>query len=138
MCVLSCTANWPFVSEPSVPAVSSVVPPAGKPAGGTAVLITGTGFTGATAVKFGANNATGVIVNGATSISATSPAGTGLVDVTVIGPGGTSAVNAGDKFNYTTIPAVTNVTPKSGPKTGGTAVTLTGVNFTGAAPAPPS
>ena len=47
----------------------------GPLAGGTSVTVIGTNFTGATAVKFGASNATGVTVNSATSITATSPAG---------------------------------------------------------------
>ena len=47
------------------------------------MTITGTNFTGATAVKFGATNAASFTVNSATSITATSPAGSGTVDVTV-------------------------------------------------------
>ncbi|MFX7552508.1 IPT/TIG domain-containing protein, partial [Acinetobacter baumannii] len=41
--------------------------------------MTGTGFTGATAVKFGATSATGITVVSATSITATAPAGSGTV-----------------------------------------------------------
>jgi hypothetical protein len=39
------------------PTVTKVEPNHGSPSGGTTVTITGTGFTGATAVKFGAANA---------------------------------------------------------------------------------
>ena len=49
----------------------------GPAAGGTAVTITGTNFTGATAVKFGTTAATTFTVNSATSITATAPAGVG-------------------------------------------------------------
>ena len=50
------------------------------------VTITGTGFTGATAVDFGTTAATSVTVVSDTSITADSPAGTGTVDVTVTTP----------------------------------------------------
>ena len=41
------------------PTITGVSPASGPTTGGTSVTITGTGFTGATAVKFGATNATG-------------------------------------------------------------------------------
>ena len=94
------------------------------------MTITGTNLSGATAVHFGANVATGVIVNSATSVSATSPAGTGTVDVTVTTPGGTSAANPpGDQFTYNAAPTVTNVNPNNGPQAGGNTVTVTGSGF---------
>ena len=116
----------------SVPTVTSVNPNSGPPAGGTSVTITGNNFTGATAVKFGGNAAGSFTVNSATQITAASPAGTGTVDVTVTTPGGTSATGAGDQFTYGSAPAVTSVSPNTGPPGGGTSVTITGANFTGA------
>ena len=117
----------------AAPTVTSVAPNSGPAAGGTNVTITGTGFTGATAVDFGANAATGVVVNSATSITATSPAGTGTVDVTVTTPSGTSAANPpGDQFTYIAAPTVTAVSPNNGPTAGGTSVSITGTGFTGA------
>ena len=63
------------------------------------MTITGTGFTGATAVDFG--TAAGTIVTvGATTITAYSPAGTGTVDVTVTTPSGTSGISPADQFTY--------------------------------------
>ena len=50
-------------------------------AGGTSVTVTGTGFTGATAVHFGATAGTGISGVTATSLTVTAPAGTGTVDV---------------------------------------------------------
>ena len=48
------------------------------------MTITGTGFTGATAVTFGSTSASSYMVNSATSVTATSPAGSvGTVNVTV-------------------------------------------------------
>ncbi|WP_414631901.1 IPT/TIG domain-containing protein, partial [Brevundimonas sp. UBA4553] len=52
-------------------------------AGGTSVIISGTNFSGATAVTFGATAASGFTVNSATQITATAPAGTGTVDIRV-------------------------------------------------------
>ena len=103
-----------------------------RPGGGTLVTITGTGFTGATAVDFGAAAATNVTVVDATTITADSPAGTGTVDVTVTTPGGTSATSPADQFTYVAAPTVTGVSPTSGPAAGGTLVTITGTGFTGA------
>src|SRR5437016_1687044 len=114
------------------PAVTNVNPNTGPTSGGTSVTITGTNFTGATAVKFGSANATSFTVNSSTSITATSPAGSGTVDITVTTGGGTSATSAADQFTYIGAPTVTNVSPNTGPTTGGTSVTITGTNFTGA------
>ena len=88
----------------------------------------------ASAVKFGTNAATGVVVNSATSVTATSPAGTGTVDVTVTTANGTSATSAADHFTYVApaAPTITAVSPTSGPAAGGTSVTITGTGLTGA------
>ncbi len=85
-----------------VPTVTSVSPNGGSPSGGTSVTVSGTNLGGATAVDFGANPATNVVVNGGgTSLTATSPAGAlGAVDVTVTTSGGTSATSSADRFTY--------------------------------------
>ena len=89
------------------PVVTSVSPSSGSASGGTQVTITGSGFTGATAVDFAENAATNVTVVSDTQITATSPADTSAasgatdtVDVTVTGPGGTSPTVPGDQFTY--------------------------------------
>ncbi|MEU1802696.1 IPT/TIG domain-containing protein [Streptomyces sp. NPDC019937] len=114
------------------PIVTSVSPAQGTPAGGTAVTITGSGFTGATAVRFGPGLATNVVVVNGTQITARTPAGTGTVKVTVTGPSGTSTQNV--FFTYTTVaaPVLTTLSPASGPPSGGTTVTLTGTGLGGA------
>ncbi len=107
--------------------MTGVSPNIGPADGGTKVTITGANLTGATAVKFGSNVATGLKVNSETSIEATSPAGTGEVDVTVTTAGGTSATGTPDKFTYA--PTFTSISPKSGPVAGGTTVKITGTGF---------
>ena len=71
-----------------LPTVTGLSPTSGSEAGGTLMTITGTSFTGATAVDFGTTAATDLTVVNGTTITADSPAGTGVVNVTVIDPGG--------------------------------------------------
>ena len=87
-------------SAAAAPTVTGLSPTSGPAAGGTLVTITGTGFTGATAVDFGTTAATDVTVVSDTTITADSPAGTGVVDVTVTTPAGTSATSPADQFTY--------------------------------------
>jgi alpha-L-arabinofuranosidase len=82
------------------PAVSDLTPASGPEAAGTSVIISGSSFTGAGAVMFGAKPATGYTVDSDTQITATSPAGTGAVDVTVTTAGGTSSTSWRDQFTY--------------------------------------
>ncbi len=89
----------------SPPSITSVSPASGPVPGGTPVTITGTGFTGASAVKFGAIAAASYTVNNETQITASTPASTGpgTVDVTVTTAVGTSAISAADQFTYVTV-----------------------------------
>jgi autotransporter-associated beta strand protein len=87
-------------SAVAAPTVTGISPASGPAAGGTTVTITGTSFTGATAVNFGTTAATGVTVVNATTITAVSPAGTGVVNVTVTTPSGTSTTSAADQFTF--------------------------------------
>ncbi len=97
------------------------------------MTITGTNFTGASAVKFATSAATSVVVVSSTKITAKTPAhAAGMVNVQVVTPAGTSAVVAADKYTYEGVPTITSVAPKSGPPGGAQAVTITGTNFTGA------
>lgn len=114
------------------PTVTSISPASGPLAGGTTVTITGSGFSGATAVTFGATVASGFTVNSATSITATSPAGSGTVDIRVSTIGGTSTTSAADQFTYAAAPSVAAVAPTAGPFAGGTSVAITGTGFTAA------
>jgi hypothetical protein len=96
------TPSDQFIYSPctSPPTVTHVEPNHGAPQGGTSVTITGTGFTGATAVKFGSANATTFTVNSDTSITAVSPKGKGTINVTVSTPVGTSSTSAADQFTF--------------------------------------
>jgi large repetitive protein len=121
-----------FTYTGPIPTVTALSPSSGPVAGGASVTITGTNFSGVTAVKFGPDFAATFTVNSSTSITAISPAGTGTVDVTVTTSNGTSATSPSDQYIYVTGPTVSAVSPDSGPTTGGTSVTITGTSFTGA------
>lgn len=78
-----------------LPSVTAVDPNSGPLSGGNQVTLTGTGFTGATAVTFGGTASTSFTVVNATTITATVPARNtaGAVSVEVTTPSGTSAAN---------------------------------------------
>ncbi|MGZ3645586.1 MAG: IPT/TIG domain-containing protein, partial [Ktedonobacteraceae bacterium] len=99
----------------SGPVVSSISPTSGPVTGGTTVTITGSGFTGASKVLFGAVAASNLTVKRGTQITAVSPAGSGTVDVRVTTPGGTSVISGADKFSYVVVPPIPTVTPTSVP-----------------------
>lgn len=117
------------------PVVSGISPTNGLIAGGTVVTITGSNFLGATGVTIGGSAATNVIVNSATQITATTPRGvSGPVAVNVTTPGGAGISTVTFTYGSTAnaAPAIATVSPTNGTSAGGTVVTLTGVNFTGA------
>ncbi|MGC9963480.1 MAG: IPT/TIG domain-containing protein, partial [Acidimicrobiales bacterium] len=121
--------------NPPLPTVTGVAPPTGTTAGGTTVTVTGTGFTGATKVLFGAVPAASYTVVSDTVITAVSPAqGPSIQDIHVSTAGGTSEpVVAIAPFTYVTpVSGVTRIAPSTGTTAGGTTVTITGTGFTGA------
>ncbi len=116
-----------------VPTITGLSPTSGPTTGGTSVTITGTDFTGATDVTFGATAASTYTVDTPTQITATAPDHTaGAVQVQVTTPYGASADTSADDFTYVDPPAITGLSPAAGPTTGGTSVTITGTDFTGA------
>ena len=122
--------QFTYAARPTVTAIS---PTAGPVAGGTTVTITGTDLTGATEVAFRTTAATSFTVVSATEVTAVTPArAAGTVDVTVTTPGGTSLTTAADQFTYAARPTVTAISPTAGPVAGGTTVTITGTDLTGA------
>jgi hypothetical protein len=110
------------------PAVTGVSPGAGPQAGGETVTISGSEFDEVTSVKFGSTPATSFTVDSPETITAVTPAGTGTTSVLVTTPEGTSPAG-GAQFAFLAPPTVTGVSPKKGPGTGGTSVTIDGSGF---------
>ena len=97
------------------------------------MTITGTGFTGATAVDFGTTAAATFTVNSDHPDHGHLPGrAAGTVDVTVTTAGGTSATSPADQFTYRRRADGDRRQPDAGPTGGGTSVTITGTDFTGA------
>lgn len=105
------------------PTITSFSPASGSV--GTAVIITGTKFTGASSVKFGSVSAA-FDVDSDTQITATVPAGASTGPIKVNAPDGT-ATSATDFI--VTGPTITSFKPKAGKV--GTSVTITGINLDG-------
>lgn len=103
------------------PTLSSFSPGTGSP--GTTVTVSGSGFTGATAVKFGIVAATSFTVVNATTINTIVPANavTGKIAVTT---GGGTATSAN---NFTVGPIITGLLPTQGAP--GSVVLVQGLNF---------
>jgi hypothetical protein len=120
-------------SGPFPPGVNGVTPAQGTTSGGTTVTITGSGFTGATAVRFGTVAAKSFTVVSNYEITAiTRPEGTRVVDVSVTTTAGSSAVGyPDDQFAFIPRPTVHSLSPSTGTTAGGTAVTVKGSHFTG-------
>ena len=111
-------SGFSFISPPTI---TSFTP--GSAGTGIPVTITGTNFTGATAVSFGGVNAQSFVVNSATSITAT--VGNGASgNIVVTTPAGT-AIKTG--FIYIQAPTITSFSPTSGPA--GTVIIINGTNF---------
>jgi len=93
----SATSSFTYVSV--APRISSLAPKVGPAAGGTSVIIRGSGFTGATEVLFGSDDSR-FTVDSDTQITAVSPAGNDSVNVTVITRAGTTAASSASQFQY--------------------------------------
>ena len=84
--IVSCgESSDPGPTNPSTRlSIATVSPPSGPTLGGTAVVITGSGFAAGAVVAFGGAPASAVTVNGADSLTAVTPQhALGAVDVTV-------------------------------------------------------
>jgi len=126
-------AAIPATGRAAPPTVTGVSPGSGPSAGGTSVTVSGSGLTAAGGVRFGGTPAATFSVVSDTQILAVSPPGTGTVDVMVLSAsGGASSTSQADQFAYIPAPAVTAITPNTGPPAGGTTVTMTGARFSGA------
>ncbi|MBL7992295.1 MAG: IPT/TIG domain-containing protein, partial [Candidatus Kapabacteria bacterium] len=119
-----------FTYLPPGPRITGFTPATATP--GTSVVISGSSFTGATAVSFGGIAAQSFVVNSATRITAVVPATALSGNVSVTTPLGTASM-AGFTFTPVPAPVITSFTPTTMPS-GSTTTTMTinGRNFTGA------
>ncbi len=125
------TLNGLSAFTPPAPSIASLSPTSGPTSGGTAVTIGGANLSGASSVTFDGVAASGVNWNAASeTLMATAPPGpAGSASVTVTTAGG----SASSTFTYVNVaPVVSAISPASGPMTGGTAVTISGSNLSGA------
>jgi hypothetical protein len=119
-------------SKPARPSVTGLSPAVGPATSGIPVDVLGTGLGDITSVRFGNTLGTDIHVLSPDAIEVTPPAGTGTVDVRVSGPGGSSTTSNGARFAYAPghvpagRPAVTHVSPASGPIVGGSTIEITG------------
>ena len=107
------------------PTISGFTPTSGPV--GASVSISGTNFTGASAVAFNGTSAS-FSVTSATAIQATVPAGATSGTISVTTPGGTATSSGA--FTVVNGPAISGFTPTSGRV--GASVTINGTSFTGA------
>ena len=109
-----------FVTPPPPPVIAGFSPSGAKT--GTVVTLTGTNFTGTTAVRFNGVAATAFTVNSATAITTTVPAGATTGPISVTTPGGTAT--SATEFTVITPPVIVTQ-PISQTVTVGQAVTFT-------------
>jgi Zn-dependent metalloprotease len=108
----------------AAPTILSFSPAAGAPQGAT-VTLSGTNFTGTTAVLFNGVSAVFTVVS-ATQITVTVPATATSGSLTVRNPNGTATAPT----PFLVLPTITNLTPAAGVV--GASVAITGTSLTGA------
>jgi uncharacterized delta-60 repeat protein len=118
------SATFTVTAGTAAPVITGFTPATG--AQGTTVFITGSGFVGATSVKFNGVSAPFIVTN-ALKIQATVPANATDGQITVTTAGGTAT--SPTYFVLIKTPVINSFTPSSGPA--GTSVTLNSANFTG-------
>ena len=98
--IVDASGSATILADDVAPRVLSLTPTSGLRAGGTAVTLTGVGFTGATAVGFGVTAASSFVVDSDTQIRAVTPAGLGTVDVSVTTAKGVSTPSVATRYAY--------------------------------------
>ncbi|MFC4033392.1 ice-binding family protein [Streptomyces polygonati] len=104
-----------------------VSPNQGSTGGGDAVILTGSHFTGTTAVHYGPRQATSFMVVSDTTTNTITPSGSGVVPVSVTTAGGTGTLGS---FFYLPPPSFRINPPPAGPVGGGNTVIFTGLGLT--------
>ncbi|MEQ1892209.1 MAG: IPT/TIG domain-containing protein, partial [Planctomycetota bacterium] len=124
----------------AAPTITGVTPDAGSTSGGTPVQLSGTGFlahaAGTNLVRFGAAQASAVVVLDDGTLTCVAPPGTrgALVEVSLENANG-AALLAG-AFLYRNAPELLALAPSGVSPLGGALLTLSGTNFN--APTPPT
>ena len=108
------------------PAIANFTPTSGPPS--TVVTINGSGFTGASAVKFNTTNAS-FTVNSDVKITATVPTTATTGKISVTNSMGTAVSTANFTVTRPLPPRISSFTPTTGKK--GSTVTINGTNFVG-------
>jgi hypothetical protein len=108
------------------PRITGINPPQGPVSGGQRVTITGESFVPGLTVIFDQSAATLVSVTDTEIVVTTPPHDEGAVQVTITNPDGRSA-SVG--YRYLPAPDVTGLVPTCGPATGGTRISIFGLNF---------
>jgi hypothetical protein len=115
------------------PKVGTISPTSGPAAGGTSIVLFGSGLAGVTGLTFGGANAASFSVVSDRQLLATAPpasSGAGKVALALTGPGG--AVESLQQTFTFMPPKLSLVSPNNGPLVGGTKVTIRGSLLTGA------
>lgn len=121
--------EWKYSDAPNFDAIP-FMPFFGPLTGGTLVNIQGARFSGAMEVKFNDVPAASYTVDSDNQITAFTAPGSGSGPLTVTNFLGSS--HTFDLWTYTSVPVIKGAAPFAGPLSGGTMVTIMGVNFTGA------
>lgn len=117
-------SSEPFAGYTYNPVLSDISPSFGTTAGQNTVTISGTGFTGATSVLFGATTVSNITVVNNNRITVTAPAhAAGAADIVVTGSGYSSGTLP---YTYYTPPTLGAIAPAIGPVAGGQQVSLSG------------
>jgi len=138
MDALAARDNWAKLHHLSI---DSITPESGEVGGGTEVTIRGTGFDNGVGVLFGPHAAASIEFVNEGLMRVTTPAqDAGEVPLTLVSPYG-DVVQTGASFTYveptsgkeepppSMAPTLASVTPRNGPTSGGTIVTIKGTGF---------
>jgi hypothetical protein len=122
------TGGFTYTATPA-PTVSGITPTTGAAVGGTAVVITGTGFSAGLNVKIGGSTCTGPVLTGSTQINCTtSSRAQGSTDI-VVTNADTQSGSRVNGFTYVAAPTITSISPTTGPLGGTTTLNITGTGF---------